>query len=120
MKGGNNLYSGANKNDYHIGGIDLNRDVPSIEYFDLRIAESGEKCIRCGSTLEVFKAIELGHIFKLGTKYSEALGVLFLDEHGKEKPIVMGSYGIGIERILACFIEQNFDEKGITWKAKLS
>ncbi|MDF1611994.1 proline--tRNA ligase [Stygiobacter electus] len=120
LKDGNNLYSGANKNDYHIGGIDLMRDVPNIEYFDLRTVESGEKCIRCGSQLDVFKAIELGHIFKLGTKYSEALGVMYLDENGKEKPVVMGSYGIGVERILACYIEQNYDEKGIIWKDPLS
>ncbi|MCX7875175.1 MAG: proline--tRNA ligase [Melioribacteraceae bacterium] len=120
LKDGNNLYSGANKNDYHIGGIDLMRDVPNIEYHDLRIVKSGEKCIRCGSQLDVFKAIELGHIFKLGTKYSEALGVMFLDETGKEKPVVMGSYGIGVERILACFIEQNYDDKGIIWKDPLS
>lgn len=120
LKDGNNLYSGANKNDFHIGGIDLKRDVPNIEFYDLRSAKSGEKCVRCNSTLEVFKAIELGHIFKLGTKYSEALGVLYLDEHGKEKPVVMGSYGIGVERILACYIEQNYDEKGIIWKEPLS
>ncbi len=120
LKDANNLYSGANKNDFHIGGIDLLRDAPKIEYFDLRTVKSGEKCIRCGSTLEVFKAIELGHIFKLGTKYSEALGVMFLDETGKEKPIVMGSYGIGVERIFACFIEQNYDEKGIVWKEPLA
>jgi len=120
LKDGNNLYSGANKNDYHIGGIDLKRDVPNIEYFDLRTAESGEKCTRCGSTLEVFKAIELGHIFKLGTKYSEALGVNYLDENGKEHPIVMGSYGIGVERIFACYLEQNYDDKGIIWKKPLA
>jgi prolyl-tRNA synthetase len=120
LKDANNLYSGANKNDYHIGGLDLKRDVPNVEYFDLRIAESGEKCIRCGETLDVFKAIELGHIFKLGTKYSEALGVMYLDENGKEKPVVMGSYGIGIERILACFLEQNYDERGIVWKDPLN
>ena len=120
LKDGNNLYSGANKNDYHIGGIDLKRDAPQIEYFDLRTAESGEKCIRCGSDLEVFKAIELGHIFKLGTKYSEALGVNFLDENGKEKPVVMGSYGIGVDRVFACFVEQNYDERGIVWKEPLN
>ncbi|MDH7603664.1 MAG: proline--tRNA ligase [Melioribacter sp.] len=120
LKDANNLYSGANKNNYHIGGIDLIRDVPNIEYYDLRIVENGEKCIRCNSSLQVFKAIELGHIFKLGTKYSEALGVNFLDENGKEHPVVMGSYGIGVERILACFLEQNYDEKGIIWKKPLS
>jgi len=120
LKDANNLYSGANKNDFHIGGIDLKRDAPSIEYFDLRTVESGEKCVNCNSNLEVFKAIELGHIFKLGTKYSEALGVNYLDVNGKEHPIVMGSYGIGVERIFACFIEQNFDEKGIIWKKPLA
>lgn len=120
LKDANNLYSGANKNDYHIGGIDLKRDVPQIEYFDLRTVESGEKCVRCNSTLEVFKAIELGHIFKLGTKYSEALGVNYLDENGKEHPVVMGSYGIGVERVLACFLEQNYDERGIIWKKPLA
>jgi len=120
LKEGNNLYSGANKNDYHIGGIDLKRDVPNIEYADLRTVENGESCVRCSSTLEVFKAIELGHIFKLGTKYSEALGVNYLDENGKEHPIVMGSYGIGVERIFACYIEQNYDDKGIIWKKPLA
>ena len=116
----NNLYSGANKNDYHIGGIDLKRDVPNIEYSDLRYAQSGEKCPSCGETMDVFKAIELGHIFKLGTKYTEALGVNFLDEEGKEHPIIMGSYGIGIERIMACYIEQNYDDKGIIWDAAIA
>lgn len=120
LKDGNNLYSGANKNDYHLGGIDLKRDVPNVEYFDLRIIESGEKCTRCDSALEVFKAIELGHIFKLGTKYTEALGVEYLDEDGKSHPVVMGSYGIGVERVLACYIEQNYDEKGIIWKKPLA
>jgi prolyl-tRNA synthetase len=120
LKNANNLYSGANKNDFHIGGIDLIRDVSNIEYADLRIVENGESCIRCSSALNVFKAIELGHIFKLGTKYSEALGVNYLDENGKEHPIVMGSYGIGVERIFACYIEQNYDDKGIIWKKPLA
>lgn len=120
LKDANNLYSGANKNDYHIGGIDLKRDVPSIEYFDLRTVQSGEKCINCGAELDVFKAIELGHIFKLGTKYSEALSANFLDENGSAKPLVMGSYGIGVERVLACFIEQNHDNKGIVWSGELA
>jgi prolyl-tRNA synthetase len=115
LKDANNFYSGANKNDYHIGGIDMSRDVPSCEYFDLRVVEAGETCTRCNSKLDVFKAIELGHIFKLGTKYSEALGAFFTDENGEENPLIMGSYGIGLERVIACFIEQNFDEKGIVW-----
>ncbi len=119
LKNGNNLYSGANKTDYHIGGIDLKRDVQKIEYFDLRMVETGEECTKCGKKLDVFKAIELGHIFKLGTKYSEAMGANFLNENGQAKPIIMGSYGIGVERVLACYIEQNYDEKGIMWKGPL-
>ena len=102
LKDANNLYSGANKNDFHLSGIDLKRDVKKIEYYDLRLVDPGEGCPNCGNKLDVFTAIELGHIFKLGTKYSEALGATFLDEEGKEKSIIMGSYGIGVERIMAC------------------
>ncbi|MDP1995302.1 MAG: His/Gly/Thr/Pro-type tRNA ligase C-terminal domain-containing protein, partial [Ignavibacteria bacterium] len=120
LKEANNLYSGANKNDYHIGGIDLSRDVKNIEYVDLRIVKTGEGCPKCEKPLDVFTAIELGHIFKLGTKYSEAMGATFLDEHGKENPLVMGSYGIGVDRVMACFIEQHHDEKGIVWDATLA
>lgn len=120
LKDGNNLYSGANKNDYHIGGIDLQRDVPELEYFDLRTVETGEGCPRCDGKLEVFKAIELGHIFKLGTKYSEALGATFLDENGQAHPLIMGSYGIGIDRVLACYLEQNNDENGVIWDKSLA
>jgi prolyl-tRNA synthetase len=119
LKDANNLYSGANKTDYHYGGIDL-REVKSIEYGDLRRVQSGEECPRCGSKLQVFTAIELGHIFKLGTKYSESMGAMFLDEKGEEHPIIMGSYGIGAERIMACFIEQHHDEKGIIWDTTLA
>lgn len=119
LKDGNNLYSGANKTNFHIGGIDLKRDVENIQYFDLRTIETGEECTRCGKTLEVFKAIELGHIFKLGTKYSEAMGANFLNENGQANPLIMGSYGIGVDRVLACFIEQNYDDKGIVWEGAL-
>ena len=120
LKDANNLYSGANKNDFHLGGIDLKRDVKGIEYFDLRLVSSGESCPNCDNKLDVFAAIELGHIFKLGTKYSEALGATFLDEDGNEKPIIMGSYGIGVERLMACYIEQHNDENGIIWDKTLA
>jgi prolyl-tRNA synthetase len=116
----NNLFSGANKNDYHIGGIDFKRDVQDIEYADLRIVQSGEGCPNCDKNLEVFPAIELGHIFKLGTKYSDSMGAKFIDEKGEEHPIIMGSYGIGVERVIACFIEQSHDEKGIVWSNTLA
>ena len=120
LKDANNMFSGANKNDYHIGGIDFNRDVPTVEYADFRIVKSGEGCPNCEKHLEVFPAIELGHIFKLGTKYSEAMGANFLDENGKENPIIMGSYGIGVERVMACYIEQNHDANGIVWNKTLA
>ncbi len=120
LKGGNNLFSGANEDDYHLAGIDLERDVKSLEYFDLRSVKAGEECLRCGSKLDVFSAIELGHIFKLGTKYSDAMNAKFLDENGKDHPIIMGSYGIGIERVLACYIEQHHDENGIIWDKNLA
>ncbi len=111
----NGLISGANRDDYHIGNIDMKRDVKAGEYFDLRTVESGEECVNCGKPLRVVRAIEIGHIFKLGTKYAESMGAYFLDEKGEEKPIIMGSYGIGVERIIASHIEQNHDEKGIVW-----
>ncbi|MCL5027519.1 MAG: proline--tRNA ligase [Bacteroidetes bacterium] len=120
LKESNNLYSGANKNDFHIGGIDLSRDVKNIEYEDFRIVKSNENCIRCGSNLEVFTSIELGHIFKLGTKYSDSMKAMFLDENGKENPIIMGSYGIGVERVMACYIEQHNDERGMVWDKTLA
>lgn len=115
LKGANNLVSGANKDDYHIANIDMERDVNVDGYFDLRKVEEGEPCINCGNPLRIVNAIEIGHIFKLGTKYSEAMKATFLDENGQEKPIIMGSYGIGVERIIACHIEQNHDENGIIW-----
>ena len=102
-----------------MGGIDL-RQVGSIEYGDLRQVQSGEPCPRCDSPLQVFTAIELGHIFKLGTKYSQSMGAMFLDEKGKEHPIIMGSYGIGVERVMACLIEKHDDDKGIIGDATLA
>jgi len=120
LKDANNMFSGANKNDFHIGGIDFKRDVPTIEYADFRTVKSGEGCPNCERHLEVFPAIELGHIFKLGTKYSDAMGALFTDEKGEEHPIIMGSYGIGVERVMACYIEQNHDANGIIWSKILA
>ncbi|HED38229.1 MAG TPA: proline--tRNA ligase, partial [Ignavibacteria bacterium] len=101
-------------------GIDLMRDVPNIEYADLRSVKTGEGCPIDDGILDVFNAIELGHIFKLGTKYSEAMGAMFIDENGKENPLIMGSYGIGVERVLACYIEQHNDENGLIWDKTLA
>lgn len=114
LKGANGLTSGANRNDYHIRNIDLERDCVIAGYHDLRTVEEGEPSPG-GGNLRIVRGIELGHIFKLGTKYADALGAKFLDENGKESPVIMGSYGIGIERIIACHIEQNHDENGIVW-----
>ncbi len=120
LEGARDLISGANKNDYHLSGIDLKRDAAIEGYFDLRTVVDGEPCPSCSSPLRVSNAIELGHIFKLGTKYSDALGASYLDEKGKSQSIVMGSYGIGIERIVACHIEQSHDQNGIIWNTVLA
>jgi len=120
LEDANGLVSGANKNDYHILNIDLKRDVEVDGYFDLRTIEPGEPAPGTTEPLKIINGIELGHIFKLGTKYSESLNVRFLDENGELKPVIMGSYGIGIERIIACHIEQNRDENGIMWDKSLA
>lgn len=115
LEGANGLISGANRNDFHLLNIDLERDCTIDGYYDLRTVQPGELAPNGKSKLRIVKGIELGHIFKLGTKYSDALNATFLDENGTAKPIIMGSYGIGIERIIACHIEQNHDENGIIW-----
>jgi len=120
LKGANNLTSGANKNDYHIMNIDLERDCTIDGYFDLRTIVPGEESPNGSGPLRVVKGVELGHIFKLGTKYADAMNAKFLDENGKEQPIIMGSYGIGVERIVACHIEQNHDANGIIWDKALA
>lgn len=120
LEGMNGLYSGANRNDYHIANIDLARDASIEGYFDLRSIEAGEPCPKCSAALKISNAIELGHIFKLGTKYSDTLNITYLDEGGKAQPVIMGSYGIGMERIVACFIEQNHDKDGIIWNKLLA
>jgi len=114
------LISGANKNDYHFKNIDLKRDVPSIKYYDIRTVKDGELTSDKKDKIRITKAIEVGHIFKLGTKYAEALGATFLDEQGNSHPVIMGSYGIGVERIAAAHIEQNNDKFGIVWNGEIA
>ncbi len=116
----NGLISGANEDGQHFKNIDIERDCKIEGYEDFRTVLAGEADTISGNPLKVVNAIELGHIFKLGTKYSEALGAKILDENGKEKPLIMGSYGIGVERVLACVIEQNHDENGIIWNKGLT
>jgi prolyl-tRNA synthetase len=120
LEGVNGLVSGANRNDYHIANIDLARDAQIDGYYDLRTIEAGEPCSTCSAPLKICNAIELGHIFKLGTKYSDSLNITYLDENGKANPVIMGSYGIGMERIVACSIEQNHDKDGIIWNKTLA
>lgn len=121
LRGRHNMTTGANKDDHHIRGVDIERDIEVDQWADLRIVESGEACPRCDTgKLEVFKAMEIGHIFKLGTKYSASMGANVLTAEGKEVPIVMGSYGIGVERIITAAIEQNNDADGIIWPKSIT
>jgi prolyl-tRNA synthetase family II len=115
LKGRCNLTTGANEDDWHFSGVDSERDLSVTVWSDLRAVTTGEKCILDGGSLELWKGIEVGHIFKLGTKYSEAFGAYVQDEAGKSHPIVMGSYGIGLERGMAAVVEGNNDENGIIW-----
>ncbi len=111
-----NMTTGANVDDFHLRGVDVSRDIPVDCWADLRLVATGEACASCDTgTIEVAKSLEIGHIFKLGTKYSESMGARVLNENGKAVPIVMGSYGIGVERIMASVIEQNHDADGIIW-----
>lgn len=110
-----NGVAGANKTDYHLINVNPGRDFIVDEYLDLRIVKEGDPCPKCDGKLEIKSGIEVGHIFKLGTKYSESMEATYLDENGKEQFIVMGCYGIGISRLVAAVIEQNHDEKGIIW-----
>jgi len=120
LEGATGLISGANRDGHHLKNLDLGRDAKVDGYYDFRTVLHGETCPNCDTALRVVKAIELGHIFKLGTKYSDAMHANFLDETGKEKPIIMGSYGIGVERIIACHIEQNHDKFGMIWSRNIS
>jgi prolyl-tRNA synthetase len=106
--------AGANRTGWHLRGVEYGRDFQA-RVADIREAREGDRCPNCGGALGFQTAIEVGHIFKLGTRYSEPLGATFLDEDGKEKPIVMGSYGIGPARVMATIVEQRGDDSGISW-----
>ncbi|MCX5717386.1 MAG: proline--tRNA ligase [Nitrospirae bacterium] len=111
--------SGANKQHYHAKGIKPEKDFKA-EWHDIHLAKEGDACHKCGAKLRIEKCIEIGNIFKLGTKYSVPLKAFFLDENGQEKPIIMGSYGIGPARIAAAAIEQNNDKDGIVWPKSIA
>ncbi|MRI83089.1 MAG: proline--tRNA ligase [Nitratiruptor sp.] len=108
------LICGANQKDYHLIDADLGRFEEAL-FLDIAQVRQGDPCPRCGAPLQLSRGIEVGHIFQLGTRYSEAMGATFLDEAGKARPFIMGTYGIGVSRIMAAAIEQNHDERGCIW-----
>ena len=120
LAGRRGLTTGANTDDWHLSGVDVARDIAVDEWADLRRVKAGEPCLECGSPLEVVRCIEAGHIFKLGTKYSDALGAFVLDPDGSQKPLVMGSYGIGIGRNVAAIAEIHHDDKGLVWPVSVA
>jgi prolyl-tRNA synthetase len=111
--------AGANRTGWHLRGVEAGRDFEA-RFGDIRVPREGDRCPNCGGALTFQTAIEVGHIFKLGTKYSEPLGANFLDEDGQERPLIMGSYGIGPGRVLAAAVEQSHDELGIRWPAAIA
>ncbi len=113
--------TGANKQNYHYKGFYWDRDLPeNIEWVNIHVVKPADKCPICGGELEIIRGIEVGHIFKLGTKYSESMKAYYKDKDGKEKPFIMGCYGIGVTRVIQAAIEQNHDENGIIWTKELA
>jgi prolyl-tRNA synthetase len=120
LRGRRDMLTGANDDDFHLRGVDVERDIDVKGWLDLREVNQGEACPACSEPLAVFKTIEVGHIFKLGTRYSEKLGATVLDQNGKSRPIVMGSYGIGLERSMASIVESSHDDHGIIWPVNVA
>ena len=110
-----NAATGANRTDYHVTGLNPGRDFPLDHVADIRVAVDGDPCPKCSEPLAFRTCIEVGHVFKLGTKYSDALGATFLDANGKSHSLIMGCYGIGLNRIMAAAIEASHDDDGIIW-----
>jgi prolyl-tRNA synthetase len=115
-----NLVAGANKPDAHLLNVNYGRDWEADIVADIALAQAGSLCANCGTPMDLRRGIEMGQVFKLGTRYSEMMGAQFLDREGKQQPAVMGSYGIGTERLLAAVIEANHDEAGIVWPRSLA
>lgn len=115
-----NGIAGANKKDTHLKNVNLGRDFQPDVFADLKLAAKGDRCPRCSAEFDFMRGIEVGHTFKLGTKYSLSMGANFLDENQQSKPMIMGCYGIGVSRVIAAAIEQSHDENGIIWPAPLS
>ena len=115
LRGANDMTTGANEDGFHFRHVSLERDIKVTQWVDLRTVTAGEPCAKCGKPLKIRRAIEVGHVFKLGTKYSEKFGAEFLDESGARKLSVMGCYGIGVTRTLQAVIEQGNDKDGVIW-----
>jgi len=115
LQGANDMTTGANEDGYHLKNVSIERDIKVTAWFDLRTVGAGEPCAKCAKPLKIRRAIEVGHVFKLGTKYSEKLNATFLDVDGSRKPSVMGCYGIGVTRTLQAVIEQGNDKDGVVW-----
>jgi prolyl-tRNA synthetase len=115
LQGANDMTTGANEDGFHLRNVSMERDIKVTQWFDLRTVRIGEPCVKCSKPVKIQRAIEVGHVFKLGTKYSEKLNALYLDEAGKQHPAVMGCYGIGVTRTLQAIIEQSNDKDGIVW-----
>ncbi|MEE8324318.1 MAG: proline--tRNA ligase [Candidatus Humimicrobiaceae bacterium] len=120
IKGMKDFIAGANKIDTHLKNVNIDKDFKVDDFGDFSYPLKTDGCIKCGGKLQIEKGIEIGHIFKLGKKYSEKFGAMFLDRDGKQKPFVMGCYGIGVTRILSAVIEQLHDEKGIVWPPSIA
>lgn len=120
LQSGNDWITGANKGDTHLRHVDLRRDAAATEYADLRMVTAQDRCPRCGGRMDLPKGIEVGHVFKLGLKYSRAMNATFLDENGREQTMIMGCYGIGVSRVVAACIEQNNDDGGIVFPPPLA
>lgn len=120
LRGRTNMTTGANTDDFHFRGVDIERDITVTQWADLRQVNAGEACPKCGHELELLRCVETGHIFKLGTVYAEKLGVMVTDAEGRQRPVVMGSYGIGIGRNMATVAETHHDDKGLIWPVSIA
>src|SRR5262249_7014014 len=109
------MTTGANEDGFHFRHVSITRDIAVTHWLDLRTVRADERCCKCGRPLKIQRATEVGHVFKLGTKYSVPLNALFLDESGKQQPAIMGCYGLGLTRTLQAVIEQCNDKDGIIW-----
>jgi prolyl-tRNA synthetase len=115
-----NLVAGANEEGWHLMNTNIPRDYRPTQVCDIAAASEGDACVECGGPLSLARGVEVGNIFKLGTRYSDAVGATFQDPEGHEKPVVMGSYGIGVGRLLACIAEEHHDEQGLCWPSSVA